>query len=80
MLRFCGTGVQIYRDALDLAMRETESLNNWYLSVVNELAQKIAVQTVSIEGLWWSEIDSAEDLDAVRGHLLQNGNGPDATR
>jgi choline kinase len=70
MLRFCGTGVQIYRDALDLAMRETESLNNWYLSVVNELAQKIAVQTVSIEGLWWSEIDSPEDFDAVRGHFL----------
>jgi len=80
MLRFCGTGVQTYRDALDLAMRETESLHNWYLSVVNELAQKIAVQTVSIEGLWWSEIDSPEDLDAVRGHLLQNGNGSNVTR
>ena len=70
MLRFCGTGVQTYRDALDLAMRQPESLRNWYLSVVNELAQKIAVQTVSIEGLWWSEIDSPEDLDAVRGHFL----------
>jgi choline kinase len=70
MLRFCGTGVQIYRDALDLAMHQPESLSKWYLSVVNELAQKIAVQTVSIEGLWWSEIDSPEDLDAVRGHFL----------
>jgi choline kinase len=62
--------VQTYRDALDLAMRQQESLSNWYLSVVNELAQKIAVKTVSIEGLWWSEIDSPEDLDAVRGHFL----------
>jgi choline kinase len=70
MLRFCERGVQTYRDALDLAMRQQESLNNWYLSVVNELAQKITVQTVSIEGLWWSEIDSPEDLDAVRGHFL----------
>jgi choline kinase len=51
-------------------MRQPESLRNWYLSVVNELAQKIAVQTTSIEGLWWSEIDSPEDLDAVRGHFL----------
>jgi choline kinase len=61
-------------------MHQPESLGKWYLSVVNELAQKIAVQTVSIEGLWWSEIDSPEDLDAVRGHLLQNGNGSDTTR
>jgi len=73
MLRFCGSGVQTYRDALDLAMRQPESLRNWYLSVVNELAQKIAVQTVSIEELWWSEIDSPEDFDAVRGHFLQHG-------
>ncbi len=80
MLRFQGTGVQTYRDALDLAMRQPESLRNWYLSVVNELAQKIAVQTISIEELWWSEIDSPEDLDAVRGHFLQSGNDPDATR
>ena len=80
LLRFQGTGVQTYRDALDLAMRQPESLRNWYLSVVNELAQKIAVQTISIEDLWWSEIDSPEDLDAVRGHFLQSGNDPDATR
>lgn len=75
LLRFQGKGVHTYRDALDFAMRQPESLRNWYLSVVNELAQKVAVQTVSIEGLWWSEIDSREDLDAVRGHLLQNGYG-----
>ncbi|MBW2714753.1 MAG: phosphocholine cytidylyltransferase family protein [Deltaproteobacteria bacterium] len=77
MLRFSGTGGRTYRDALDLAMRQPESLRNWYLSVVNELAQKVAIQTVSIEGLWWSEIDSPEDLDAVRGHFLQDGNGSD---
>ncbi|MBW2693257.1 MAG: phosphocholine cytidylyltransferase family protein [Deltaproteobacteria bacterium] len=80
MLRFQGTGVQTYTDALDLAMRRPESLSNWYLSVVNELAQKIEVQTTSIEGLWWAEIDSPEDLAAVRGHFLQPDNHPDATR
>jgi len=80
MLRFCETGVQAFRDALDLAMRQPESLRNWYLSVVNDLAQKVAVQTVSIEGLWWSEIDSPEDLDAVRGHFLQNGQGSDTAK
>jgi len=78
MLRFQGSGVEIYRDALDLAMRQPESLSNWYLSVVNDLAQKIAVQTVSIEGLWWAEIDSPDDLVAVRGHFMQADNRPDA--
>lgn len=78
MLRFRGSGAQRYRDALDLAIRQPDSLRNWYLSVVNELAQKIAVQTVSIEGLWWSEIDSPEDLAAVRGHFLQRGDRPGA--
>jgi choline kinase len=34
---------------------------------------------VSIEGLWWAEIDSPEDLAAVRGHFLQPDNQPDAT-
>jgi choline kinase len=77
MLRFSGTGGRTYRDALDLAMRQPESLRNWYLSVVNELAQKVAIQTVSIEGLWWSEIDSPEDFDAVRGHFLQDSDGSD---
>lgn len=69
MLRFQRTGVGIYQDALDLAMRQPEALSNWYLSVVNELAQKIAVQTVSIEGRWWAEIDSPEDLAGVRDHF-----------
>jgi choline kinase len=73
MLRFQGAGVQTYIDALDLAMRQPESLSNWYLSVVNELAQKIAVQTISIEGLWWAEIDSPEDLAAVRDHFAKSG-------
>ena len=79
MLRFQGSGVQTYTDALDFAMRQPESLSNWYLSVVNALAQKIAVQTVSIEGLWWAEIDSPEDLAAVRGHFLQPDKRPNPT-
>jgi len=79
MLRFQGSGVQTYQDALDLAIRQPESLSNWYLSVVNELAHKIEVQTVSIEGLWWAEIDSPEDLASVRGHFLQPDNHLDTT-
>jgi choline kinase len=73
MLLFRGAGVEQYRDALDRAIRQPESMRNWYLSVVNEMAQKMTVESVSIEGHWWAEIDSPEDLDAVRGHYLQSG-------
>ncbi len=78
MLLFRGAGVSRYRDALDRAIRQPESMRNWYLSVVNEMAQKMAVETLSIEGHWWAEIDSAEDLDAARGHYLQHGDAPSA--
>jgi choline kinase len=71
MLLFRGTGVELYRDALDRAIRQPESMHNWYLSVVNEMAQKMTVDTISIEGHWWAEIDSPDDLDAVRSHYLQ---------
>jgi choline kinase len=73
MLLFRGAGVAQYRDALDRAIRQPESMHNWYLSVVNEMAQKMNVATISIEGHWWAEIDSPEDLDAVRSHYLQRG-------
>ena len=69
-----------YRDALDRAMRQPESLRRWYLSVVNEMAQKMAVQTVSIEGCWWTEIDSPEDLASARGHYPQRTQPRDSTR
>jgi choline kinase len=75
MLVFRGDGVPAWRDALEHAMRETESLKNWYLSVVNDMAQTQPVATVSIEGCWWAEIDCPEDLADVRCHYLQGGTG-----
>jgi choline kinase len=72
MLVFRNKGTDAFRAALDRAIRQPESMRNWYLSIVDELSRKMAVETISIEGLWWGEVDSAEDLDAVRGHYLQN--------
>ena len=71
MLLFRGAGTEAFRSALDRAIRQPESMSNWYLSVVDELLHKLAIKTISIEGHWWAEVDSAEDLDAVRGHFLQ---------
>lgn len=72
ILLFRGEGVGAYRDALDRAIRQPDSLRRWYLSVVDEMAQKMTVQTISIEGFWWTEIDSPDDLAGARGHYLQD--------
>lgn len=78
MLLFRGTGTEAFRSALDRAIRQPESMHNWYLSIVDELSRKMAVETISIEGHWWAEIDSAEDLAAVREHYLQQSNASQA--
>jgi choline kinase len=69
LLCFRESGVKSFRDALEQAVRRPEGLHAWYLSVVNELAQRIRIETASIDGLWWREIDSPEDLEDVRATL-----------
>ena len=49
--------------------KDPETLRAWYLSVVNTLAAEGGVETVSIRGMWWREIDSPEDLEEVRESL-----------
>jgi choline kinase len=66
MLLFRDAGVTAWRDALERTARHPDALNQWYLSIVNALAQTMLVRTTSITGMWWQEIDSQEDLDAAR--------------
>ncbi len=66
MIRFLGPGTREFRDALDQSVRSVKSHGAWYLSVVNEIAQRSRVETCSIEGAWWAEIDSPEDLASAR--------------
>lgn len=68
MLVFRGEGAHAFRDAIDRSIRRPEALHSWYLSVVHEIAQHRTVDTVSIEGLWWAEVDSPRDLAEVRAH------------
>jgi choline kinase len=66
MLCFRGAGPKLFRDALERTMRCPDALKAWYLSVVNELAQDVAVDTISVRGFWWREIDSPEDLEEAQ--------------
>jgi len=69
MLRFRGAGPKIFRTALERSIRLPGALDAWYLSVINELAQDVPVDTASIRGLWWREIDDRRDLEEVRRSL-----------
>jgi choline kinase len=71
LMRFCGRGVAAFRQALATAIREPDALQRWYLSVLNAMAATEHVDTVSIKGLWWGEIDTPDDLAAVRAHFTQ---------
>jgi choline kinase len=66
MLCFRGPGPKYFRGFIEQTMREPESLKRWYLSVVNEIAQETTVDTVSIRGFWWREIDEPTDLEEAR--------------
>jgi choline kinase len=73
MIVFRGSGSKIFVDGLERAIHEPVALRRWYLSVVNDLAQQTAVETVSVRGMWWCEIDSLEDLAAARSDYAARG-------
>lgn len=62
MLLFRGDGSRRLVAALENAMLDEASLKRWYLSVIAELAAETDVQTVSIQGREWCEIDYPRDL------------------
>ena len=66
LLAFRESGPKLFVDALDAAVREDGALRRWYLSVIDDLARQVAVETCPIRGLWWQEIDSPEDLERTR--------------
>jgi len=66
MMYFRPEGGGLFREALERVMRTPQALQQWYLSVIDELARTGQVFTRSIEGLGWGELDFPQDLDAAR--------------
>jgi choline kinase len=66
LMLFRGDGVERFKEALDAAVRDENSVRAWYLSVVNGIAEQMTIQTAAITGLWWGEIDCPADLMNVR--------------
>jgi choline kinase len=62
LLRFRDGGSKLFVDATDRAMHTIEGLTSFYLKVIDQLAKSHRVETVSIEGLAWGEVDYPADL------------------
>lgn len=79
MLLFRGEGPNLFRRSVEEVLRGPTSLKRWYLSVIDELAQRKPVWTCCIEGLAWAEVDYPADLkraeSVVRGIAEQQARG-----
>lgn len=79
MIAFRKRGATAFASALDAAVRRPANHGSFYLAVVNSLASELRIETASVDGLWWAEIDSPENLAEVRADF-QRGSRLDADR
>ncbi|MGB1884496.1 MAG: NTP transferase domain-containing protein [Gammaproteobacteria bacterium] len=63
MMHFDRTGATAFRGQLDHMMRHGTGLKQWYLSVIDSLADQDIVTTCPIDGHSWCEIDDRDDLE-----------------
>jgi choline kinase len=70
LMAFRGKGVAAFRSALDAAIRDPAALQKWYHDIISRMADSLPVETVLIQGLWWREIDTPQDLVQVRSHFM----------
>jgi L-glutamine-phosphate cytidylyltransferase len=66
LLAFRAGGAELFRDAIEEAMRTKEGTTIWYLRVIHHLAQNAEVWTFDINGEEWGEVDFPADVDAAR--------------
>ena len=55
-------GPRIFCQAIESALRHPAELKSWYLSIIDALAKQHLVNSCSIQGHRWCEIDFIEDL------------------
>jgi choline kinase len=63
MMTFRGDGPRLFREAIERAIRTPEAQKQWYLSLIDTLAQRGVVFTQPIPAQGWTEVDSATDLE-----------------
>jgi choline kinase len=63
MMIFRGEGPRLFRDAIEGALRTPQALKQWYLSLIDTLAQRGVVFTQTVPAQGWTEVDSPADLE-----------------
>ena len=78
LLRFLGVGRAAFLDSVERIMRTPEGTSQFYLRVIDRLADTGIVATVSIAGLEWAEVDYPADFEAAQGLTARwsAGRGP----
>ncbi len=66
MLRFLGEGPRRFAEVLDEIMHTPNGIGWWYLKAIGVLADQGLVETHSIEGLTWGEVDFPADLERAQ--------------
>ena len=64
-LAFRAQGPKLFRDTVEAVMRMPAGVENWYLKVIDQIAQTGKVGTVSIEGEEWGEVDFLNDVEVA---------------
>jgi choline kinase len=73
LMLFRKEGIVAFCSALDTAIRNPIGLRSWYHDIVNCMVPALVVNTLSIKGLWWREIDTPQDLADVRACFARYG-------
>ncbi len=63
IILFRGEGPQLFRTALETALRNPSAQKKWYLAVIDAMARSMPVWTCSIKGYQWCEVDYNADLE-----------------
>ena len=66
MILFRRNGPALFCRAVESALQDSDALNKWYLSVIDELAQTMPVSTCRVNGLHWCEVDFPADMKHAR--------------
>lgn len=64
-LAFRGEGGALFRRTVEAVMRTPAGVENWYLKVIDRLADTGRVGTVSIQGMEWGEVDFLNDVEVA---------------
>ena len=66
MMRFSSHGATLFKELIEQKMFYPEALQQWYLSIIDELARQGHVGICSIHGNDWTELDFVQDLTVAQ--------------